>query len=103
MFISHTENHSYVFVVSWSVDGRFKVVQIPGLLEVTSSLTPQSHPGLLGICLSGAGPTILALATHNFEAIAEGARVIFAKRDIQVDWELLEVVGGSQCYPAEVN
>lgn len=45
----------------------------------------------------------MALATHNFEAIAEGARVIFAKRDIQVDWKLLEVVGGSQCYPAEVN
>ena len=34
-------------------------------------MTPNSHPGLLGICLSGAGPTILALATHNFDKIAE--------------------------------
>jgi homoserine kinase len=45
----------------------------------------------------------LALATHNFEAIAEEARAIFAKEDIQVDWKLLEVVGGSHCYPVEVN
>jgi homoserine kinase len=41
--------------------------QIPGLPEILASLTPQSHPGLLGICLSGAGPTILALATDNFD------------------------------------
>jgi homoserine kinase len=46
-------------------------LQIPGLPEILASVTPNSHPGLLGICLSGAGPTILALATHNFEKIAE--------------------------------
>lgn len=85
------------------MSAKLSCPQIPGLPEVTSSLTPQSHPGLLGICLSGAGPTILALATHNFEAIAEGARAIFAKENIQVDWKLLEVVGGCQCYPVEVN
>lgn len=79
------------------------VPQIPGLPAVTSLLTPQSHPGLLGICLSGAGPTILALATHNFEAIAEGARAIFATENIQVDWKLLDVVGGSQCHLVQAN
>jgi len=68
---------------------------IPGLLEVTSSITPSSHPGLLGICLSGAGPTILALATGGFEAIADDARAIFKKEGIEVDWKLLEVAGGS--------
>jgi homoserine kinase len=41
--------------------------QIPGLPEILASLTPQTHDGLLGICLSGAGPTILALATHDFD------------------------------------
>ena len=85
------------------MDSQLKGAQIPGLPEVTSSLTPQSHPGLLGICLSGAGPTILALATHNFEAIAEAARGIFVKENIQVDWKLLEVVGGSDCYPVDAN
>ncbi|KZT67617.1 homoserine kinase [Daedalea quercina L-15889] len=68
---------------------------IPGLPEVTSRMTPSSHPGLLGICLSGAGPTILALATSSFEAIAEDARAIFREKGVEVDWKLLSVVGGS--------
>jgi homoserine kinase len=45
--------------------------------------------------LSGAGPTILALATENFEAIAKDAAVIFAKEGIQVDWKLLEIAPGA--------
>ena len=68
---------------------------IPGLPEVTSRLTPSTHPGLLGICLSGAGPTILALATENFEKIAEDAAKVFGEFGIQVDWKVLEVCGGS--------
>ncbi len=70
-------------------------LQIPGLPEVTSRITPASHPGLLGICLSGAGPTILALATTGFEAIAEDERKIFREKGIEVDWKLLEIAGGS--------
>lgn len=58
-------------------------------------MTPTSHPGLLGICLSGAGPTILALATGGFESIAEDARAIFREKGVEVDWKLLSVVGGS--------
>jgi homoserine kinase len=59
---------------------------------VTSSITPDTHPGLLGICLSGAGPTILALALGGFEAIAEDARKIFREKSIEVDWMVLDVV-----------
>ncbi|CAI2174169.1 212_t:CDS:2 [Funneliformis geosporum] len=44
---------------------------IPGLPEILSSVKPTSHPGLLGICLSGAGPTILALAINNFDKISD--------------------------------
>jgi homoserine kinase len=62
---------------------------------VTSEITPSSHPGLLGICLSGAGPTILALATQGFEAIAEDARKIFGKKGIEVDWKVLTIGEGS--------
>lgn len=43
---------------------------IPGLPDVLASVTPKTHPGLLGICLSGAGPTILALATEGEQRIA---------------------------------
>lgn len=31
-------------------------------------MTPATHPGLLGICLSGAGPTILALVSRSDSA-----------------------------------
>lgn len=64
---------------------------IPGLTEILQSVTPQSHPGLLGICLSGAGPTILALATSNFESIAEHLLAEFKKEGITCDWKLLEL------------
>ncbi|KAF8665128.1 hypothetical protein AX16_000594 [Volvariella volvacea WC 439] len=73
----------------------YRKALIPGLPEVTTSITPQTHPGLLGICLSGAGPTILALATRGFEAIAEDARAIFKSKGVEIDWKLLHVVGGS--------
>lgn len=73
----------------------YRKALIPGLPEVTSNITPSSHPGLLGICLSGAGPTILALATKGFDLIAEDARAIFREKGIEVDWKVLEVVGGS--------
>lgn len=63
---------------------------IPRLTEILSSVTPNSHPGLLGICLSGAGPTILALATHNFESIAEHLLSEFQKENITSEWMLLE-------------
>ena len=68
---------------------------IPGLPEVTSRLSPKTCPGLLGICLSGAGPTILALATEGYEKIAEDAAKIFKEKGIEVDWKLLEVCSGS--------
>jgi homoserine kinase len=63
---------------------------IPGLTEILQSVTPQSHPGLLGICLSGAGPTILALATDNFDSIANHLLEQFKKEGITCDWKLLE-------------
>ncbi|KAH6724689.1 ribosomal protein S5 domain 2-type protein [Leptodontidium sp. 2 PMI_412] len=63
---------------------------IPGLPEILQSVTPKSHPGLCGICLSGAGPTILALATENFDGIANVILDMFAKKDIKCEWKLLE-------------
>jgi homoserine kinase len=85
--------------VVWYVPGKVDFLtsfdqssQIPGLPEVTSSITPSTHPGLLGICLSGAGPTILALALTGFKAIAEDARKIFLEKGIEVDWLVLDVI-----------
>ncbi|KAF8203173.1 ribosomal protein S5 domain 2-type protein [Pholiota molesta] len=55
----------------------YRKALIPGLPEVTTSITPASHPGLLGICY------------------AEDARKIFNGFGIEIDWKVLEVVGGS--------
>ncbi|CEH12309.1 homoserine kinase [Ceraceosorus bombacis] len=62
---------------------------IPGLPRILSSVTPSTHPGLLGICLSGAGPTILALATHNLESICETIGKEFEKEGISTRKEVL--------------
>ncbi|KAK5162636.1 hypothetical protein LTR04_003197 [Oleoguttula sp. CCFEE 6159] len=67
----------------------YRKVLIPGLTEVLHSVTPKTHPGLLGICLSGAGPTILALATHNFSEIAGHIIEQFKQANIECDWKLL--------------
>ena len=63
---------------------------IPGLTEVLHSISPSAQPGFLGICLSGAGPTILILATANFDDIA--ARIIdqFKCHGVSCQSKLLE-------------
>lgn len=68
----------------------YRKTLIPGLTEILNFMTPSTQPGLLGICLSGAGPTILALATHNFDEIANRIIAEFEKNKIQCRWELLE-------------
>lgn len=68
----------------------YRKTLIPGLSEILASVTPKTHHGLLGICLSGAGPTILALATENFEDIATEIINRFSKENINCRWELLE-------------
>lgn len=68
----------------------YRKTLIPGLTEILQSVTPESHPGLCGICLSGAGPTILALATENFDNIAEVIVGMFKEKGIECDWKLLE-------------
>jgi len=45
----------------------FRLVLVPGL-EETLEL---EHPDLLGVCLAGAGPSILALAEKNVTAVQE--------------------------------
>ncbi|KAL9634570.1 MAG: hypothetical protein Q9164_004017 [Protoblastenia rupestris] len=66
-------------------------------LEYAINLTPASMPSLLGICLSGAGPSILALATHNHEDIAK--RVVSIPKEessaeTQFEWKNLKPAEG---------
>lgn len=83
-------------------------------------MTPATHPGLLGICLSGAGPTILALVDNSavqvgeegiittdsseislgsgmhsvnpyMQQIGEAIKGIWSKAGIEVEWMQLDV------------
>lgn len=67
---------------------RLKLVH--GLTEVLDSMSPSTQPGFLGLCLSGAGPTILALVTANFSDIAERIIEQFRCHNISCQWKVLE-------------
>jgi homoserine kinase len=45
----------------------YREVLVPGLKEALSL----EHPDLLGVCLSGAGPSIAAFAENNLDAVGE--------------------------------
>ena len=74
----------------------YRKTLIPGLTEVLESLHPKTHTGLLGVCLSGAGPTILALATDHFEFVAQSIITSLTKFEVSgspitCTWKLLDV------------
>lgn len=68
----------------------YRTTLIPGLPDVLASVTPKTHPGLCGICLSGAGPTILALATKDFDQIAKTIIEKFKVENITCVYKVLE-------------
>ncbi len=72
----------------------YRQTLIPGLTDILQSMNPSTQPGLLGICLSGAGPTILALATTNFAEIAERIIERFKAQNVSCQWKLLEPAEG---------
>ncbi|KEY72041.1 hypothetical protein S7711_00059 [Stachybotrys chartarum IBT 7711] len=78
----------------------YRQTLIPGLTEIVESMSPKTQPGLLGVCLSGAGPTILALATSHFEEIADSIikklQQYNEKKDLQCQWKLLEPAEGTR-------
>lgn len=78
----------------------YRQVLIPGLNEIVESMSPKTDPGFLGVCLSGAGPTILALATHNFDTIAgkiiEKLRQFNENKDLACSWQVLEPAEGTK-------
>jgi homoserine kinase len=61
---------------------------VPGLAE---ALAIPKTAGLLGIALSGAGPSILALVDANAEEIAKQIEECFGKHNIRASTRILEV------------
>ncbi|KAJ2725185.1 Trihydroxynaphthalene reductase [Coemansia sp. Benny D115] len=79
----------------------YRMHLIPGLPEILQNFNPDNTPGLLGICLSGAGPTILALAVDNFDDIAAKIRAVFDRQPnggVATEYKVLDIVSeGSTC------
>lgn len=78
----------------------YRQTLIPGLNEIVSSMSPKTDEGFLGVCLSGAGPTILALATHNFENIANKIIAMLRQyndnKELDCVWKVLEPAEGTK-------
>jgi homoserine kinase len=67
---------------------------VPGLAE---ALEVERMPGLLGVALSGAGPSVLALAQDNFEEIGLKIASCFDQHKIKSSVRVLEVdINGCQ-------
>jgi homoserine kinase len=62
-------------------------------------MSPKTQEGFLGVCLSGAGPTILALATSNFEDIANKIiatlRQYNENKNLRCEWKVLVPAEGT--------
>ena len=85
-------NHRMIYeAMKDKIHQPYRAQLIPGLERVLSEVTPDSNPGLCGICLSGAGPTILCLATENFDDIAQKVVSIFKENGVVCDWKLLDL------------
>jgi homoserine kinase len=61
---------------------------VPGLRE---ALDTPKMTGLLGIALSGSGPTVVALATTNFEEIGQRIASAFHEHQLATTIRILEI------------
>jgi homoserine kinase len=61
---------------------------VKGLADALA--TPQ-RPGLIGLALSGSGPSVVALASDNFAEIGEAIAVNFRRHGVEATVRLLEV------------
>ncbi|WP_457625001.1 homoserine kinase [Persephonella sp.] len=91
LFISAVVNKRYD-LLKIAMDDRFhqpyRKKLIPGFDDVVSNAL---EAGALGASLSGAGPTVLALATENFESIGNAMVEGFKKHNVKADYRVLEI------------
>lgn len=66
----------------------YRQALIPGLEEI---LKIPKKPGLIGIALSGSGPSAIALATDRFDTIGEEIAGCFENKGLSATYQILEV------------
>jgi homoserine kinase len=76
-FSGKTDFHAELFADRWHQP--YRAALVPGLAEVLST----RHPDVLGICLSGAGPSILAFVRAEAAAVGEFIRHTLAQRGVE--------------------
>lgn len=83
LFSGKTDLHPSFFDDRWHQP--FRAPLVPGLGKVLHL----EHPDLLGVCLSGAGPSILAFAKGNPAAVGEVIRQALAESGVQSQLQIL--------------
>lgn len=83
LFSGKAELHRAFFEDRWHQPYRASLM--PGLSEVLKF----SHPDLLGLCLSGAGPAILAFTQGDARALGEAIRDLLAQQGVQAQPHVL--------------
>merc|ERR1712000_257884 len=68
----------------------FRMHLVPGLQECLA-LSPQNTPGVLGVCLSGSGSTILALCRDNFSRVGERMQALLQQAGVQCRIATLDI------------
>jgi homoserine kinase len=76
-FSGKTDFHPEFFEDRWHQP--YRAALVPGLTEVLST----KHPDVLGICLSGAGPSILAFVRDNAPTVGELIRQTLVQRGVE--------------------
>jgi len=82
-FSGKMDFHSGFFDDRWHQPYRAPLM--PGLAEVLAL----KHPDLLGVCLSGAGPSVLAFARGNATTVGELIRQTLAQRGVDAQPHVL--------------
>jgi homoserine kinase len=84
-FSGRTDFHPSFFDDRWHQP--YRASRVPGLSDVLKL----RHPDLLGICLSGAGPSLLGLTHGNGTILGERIRHLLAEKGVQAHPYVLAV------------
>jgi homoserine kinase len=90
--IGDVTSESVQFAIRESMKDRihqpYRSKLVPGLSECIQL----TMPGLLGVCLSGAGPSICALAIENFDEIGQTIKNVLKEKKIDSEHFVLNII-----------
>ena len=91
LFVAALEERRYDLLWEAMQDRLHQIYRkalVPGLADI---LAIPRMPGLLGIALSGAGPSVIALATDRFDVIGEEIASRFARHGLESAFRTFEI------------